>query len=395
MAYKLSSEASRAAQLAQALRSSEQRISLAAEAANMGFWSRESAHTDLWATDQWRALFGFASSDRLHLDDVLQRLHPDDREITRQRLANAFQGDGHYQSEYRVLLPNGQVRWVATNGRIEVNGRGEPLRLQGVSLDITKRKQAELEAQAHRGEVAHLLRVANLGELSSSLAHELKQPLSAILNNAQAAQLFLAGDVRDMEPIRDILRDIVTDDERANEVIERLHALLRKGEYQPAALAPAELIQSVLKLLHHELIFRAVRVVTELDSNMPLIRGDRVQLQQVLINLISNGMDAVSVSAGNARTLTLRASRPEAAAIKFSVADAGSGIAPGCEEKIFEPYYTTKPRGLGLGLSLSRSIVLAHGGNMWAENRHSLGATIHFTVPTYDESPPKSLKAEI
>jgi two-component system sensor kinase FixL len=384
MAYELSREASRAVQLAQALRSSEQRITLAAEAANMGFWSRESAHTDLWATDQWRALFGFGSADRLHLDDVLQRLHPDDREITLQRLANAYQGDGHYQSEYRVLLPNGQIRWVATNGRIEPNGRGEPVRLQGVSLDITQRKQAELEAQAHRGEVAHLLRVASLGELSSSLTHELKQPLSAILSNAQAAQLFLAaGDACDLDPVRDILRDIVADDQRASEVIERLHTLLRKGEFQLQPLAAGDLIQSVLKLMHHELTARTIQVVADLLSDIPLIRGDRVQLQQVLINLLLNGADAVSGASENARTLTLRADPIEGDAITFSVADTGEGIVPGCEEKIFEPYYTTKPRGLGLGLSLSRSIVLAHGGRMWAENRIPGGAMIHFTVPRW------------
>jgi two-component system sensor kinase FixL len=396
MGYELGSDASRAAQLAQALHSSEQRIGLAAEAANMGFWSRESAHPDMWATDQWRALFGFASADRLHLDDVLQRLHPDDREVTRQRLADALQGDGHYQSEYRVLLPNGQMRWVATNGRVELDRRGQPVRLQGVSMDITRRKQAEMEAEAHRDEVAHLLRVANLGELSSSLAHELKQPLSAILSNAQAAQLFLAGDARDLEPIRDILRDIVTDDERANEVIERLHGLLRKGEFQPQPLAAGELIQSVLKLMHHELMTRHIRVVADLNSDTPLVRGDRVQLQQVLINLVLNGADAVSGTAESVRILTLRADPIEADAITFSVADTGNGIIPGCEEKIFEPYYTTKPRGLGLGLSLSRSIVRAHGGRMWAENRGSEGATIHFTVPRWrDELPLESLMAKI
>ena len=180
-------DALRAVKLGRALRARDQQISLAAEAANLGFWSRDFEREDFWASDKWRALFGFTSSETLNLDKFLQRLHPNDRETTLQALANAYQGDGSYQTEHRVLLPDGQVRWFACQGRLELNSEDQPLRLQGISLDITRRKLAELEAQAHRNEAAHLLRVASLGELSSALAHELKQPLTAILSNVQAA----------------------------------------------------------------------------------------------------------------------------------------------------------------------------------------------------------------
>jgi two-component system, LuxR family, sensor kinase FixL len=383
MGYELGGEALRATQLARSLRTSEQQVTLAAEAAHLGFWFRESARDEFWASDQWRALFGFTTSERLHLDNFLKRLHPDDREMTRQTLANAYQSKS-YQMEYRVLLPDGQMRWIASQGRVELNDDGLPARLQGISLDITHRKQADMDAQAHRSEVAHLLRVASVGELSSALAHELKQPLSAILSNAQAAQLFLARDRCDLEEIRNILRDIVMDNERAGEVINRLHALLKKGEFRPQTLAVNELIEEVLKLMNHELRARAVRVVRELGADLPSIRVDRVQLQQVLINLILNAGDAMERVAGNARTLTLRSCQTEAFAVRISVVDTGGGIPPGGEEKIFEPYYTTKSQGLGLGLSLSRSIVLAHEGRLWAEN-HEGGAAFHVTIPKCTE----------
>jgi len=250
-------------------------------------------------------------------------------------------------------------------------------------LDITQRKQAELEAQEHRGEVARLLRAASLGELSSALAHELNQPLAAILYNAQAAQLFLARGEFDMEEIRHILGDIVTDDQRASEVIRRLRALLTKGEFQPQLLDANELIQEVLKLMNHDLIARKVGVITQFTPGLPSIRGDRVQLQQVLINLILNAGDAMSQRPRHVRTLTLGSCRVTGAGVEISVADTGSGIPPGGEEKIFEPYHTTKPQGLGLGLSLSRSIVFAHGGRLWAENRAGGGAVFHCTIPEW------------
>jgi two-component system sensor kinase FixL len=384
MGYELGGEALRAARLAGDLRARDQQMTFAAEAASLGFWFREFAGDEFWGSDQWRVLFGFTRSEQVGLDTFLQRLHPDDREITRQTLNNAYQGDGRYDIEYRVLLPNGQIRWIASRGRAELNNRGQPVRLQGVSLDITRRMQAELEAQEHRSEVAHLLRVASLGELSSALAHELKQPLSAILSNAQAAQFSLARNTCDLETIRAILRDIVMDNERASEVIDRLRRLLKKSDFDPRPLDANELIQEVLRLLNHDLTARSVRVVGEFGDGLPSIRGDRVQLQQVLINLILNAGDAMSQSRG-ARTLTIRSGRIDVDAIEMSVADTGGGIRPGHEEKIFEPYHTTKPQGLGLGLSLSRSIVLAHGGSMWAENRTSGGATFHFTIPRWKE----------
>jgi two-component system sensor kinase FixL len=211
----------------------------------------------------------------------------------------------------------------------------------------------------------------------------LNQPLTAILSNAQAAQRFLAQEKSDPAEIRDILQDIVADDQRASEVIRRLRTLLKKGEFQPQALDVNELMQEVLKLMQHDLTTREVAVVTEFAAGLPPVRGDRVQLQQVLINLVLNASDAMTLTAAAERKLTLRSLPGESRAIQISVSDTGSGFAPGAKEKIFEPYHTTKAEGLGLGLSLSRSIITAHGGHLWAENRTEGGATFHFTLPEW------------
>lgn len=251
-----------------------------------------------------------------------------------------------------------------------------------------RRARAEVEAQQHRNEVARLTRFATLGELSAALAHELNQPLAAILSNAQAAQRFLAQEKSDPAEIRDILQDIVADDQRASEVIRRLRTLLKKGEFQPQALAVNELLQEVLRLMHGDLTARAVAVVTDLADALPPVRGDRVQLQQVLINLVLNAGDAMAQTAAGARTLTLRSGRGAGGGIQISVSDTGSGLPPGGEEKIFEPYHTTKAEGLGLGLSLSRSILLAHGGRLWAENQPGGGAVFYFTLAEWKEVRP-------
>ena len=256
------------------------------------------------------------------------------------------------------------------------------LAIEDVTLEKMHNKEAEMEAQQRRDEVAHLLRVASVGELSSALAHELNQPLSAILFDAQAAQTFMGHGQFDPDEVRSILRDIVTNDQRASQVISRLRKLLQKSEFEPEKLEANELIKEVLKLMNHDLTARAVRVATEFGAGLPSVLGDRVQLQQVLINLILNACDAMSQPTEKARTLTLR-SRREDGSVQISVADTGSGIQRGDEEKIFERYHTTKPQGLGLGLSLSRAIMLAHGGRLWADKHAVGGATFHFTIPEW------------
>jgi two-component system, LuxR family, sensor kinase FixL len=379
MAYELAGDALRAEQLARDLRVRDEELALATEAASIGVWSRDFARHEFWATDHWRTQHGFANADPLDLDVFLQRLHPDDRELTRQTFIARDRTPGRQQIQYRVPLPGGQIRWIASQCRVEFNRDGKAIRMRGVSLDITQVKQLSLDLEARHVEISHLLRAASLGEFSAGLAHELKQPLTAILSNAQAAQRFLARDNYDLGQIRDILRDIVAADRRANDVINALRLFLNKTEFAPAALDANTLVADVLKMMISDLTARGVRFVTEF-SDLPSIRGDRVQLQQVLINLIVNAGDAMVERPQNLRVLTLRTSRAEDY-VQISVADTGCGIPPGREEKIFEPYHSTKPQGLGVGLSLSRSIVLAHGGRLWAQNQSTGGAVFHVTIP--------------
>ncbi len=381
MGYELSREALRAGQLDSDLIESEQRMAMAAEATNLGIWSRDLASNEIWATDKWRELFGFTQSERLELDGLLQRLHPEDREAVRHAPAQALERGGRYEAEYRVLLPDGRSRWIASRAALERASGGKPVRMRGVSLDITERKLAEVEAQQQRLELAHLSRVTMLGELSGSMAHELNQPLTAILSNAQAAQRFLAHDPVDLDEVREILVDIVEQDNRAGEIIRRLRLFLKKGEVQQQPLDINEVVEEVLKLIRSDLVNQGVATHTALAPALPTVNGDRVQLQQVLLNLVMNACDAVNGNAPAERRVIVRTESSGGEGVRVSVSDLGAGIASSHLEQVFEPFFTTKVHGLGLGLSVCRTIITAHGGKLWAANNPDRGASFHFTLP--------------
>jgi two-component system, LuxR family, sensor kinase FixL len=249
-------------------------------------------------------------------------------------------------------------------------------------VDITERKLAELEAARQRHDLAHLARVTTVGELSSSLAHELTHPVTAILSNAQAAQRFLANDDVDLDEIREILNDIVTQDQRAGEVIHGLRLLLKKGEPQKQCddVDLNEVVRDVVNLMRGDLINRNVTVDTDLAQNLPAITGDRVQLQQVLLNLALNGCDAMADYNSPERRLLI-ASQWENGAVRVSVSDSGCGIPEEKMEQVFERFFTTKKKGMGLGLSVCRTIIDAHRGKIWATNNGGCGATFHFSLP--------------
>jgi C4-dicarboxylate-specific signal transduction histidine kinase len=254
--------------------------------------------------------------------------------------------------------------------------------VRGATSDITDRMQADMEATLHRNELAHLSRVVMLGQLSGSIAHELNQPLTAILSNAQAALRFMDSESVDLETLREILRDIADDDIRAGETILRLRALFERGETRNDPIHSNALAIEVLRLLRSDLISRNIAVTTELRPDLPLIQGDRVQLQQVLFNLVFNACEAMASGSAATRVLLIRtAMAVDARHVVVSVVDGGPGIAPDQLEKIFEPFVTSKRFGVGLGLVISRNIVSAHGGRLWAFNNEGHGATFSFTIP--------------
>ena len=520
MSWELSLDARRAAQLGRDLRESEQQMAMATEAANLGVWVRDLTRNTILASDRWRLLFGFTPAERLDLEKFLQRLHPDDREIFRQAVAKATNGDGRYEAEFRVMLPDGGMRWVISRGQVEFNSGGKAVRVRGVSVDITERKRTEEasrnaneltaaifnsvpgllylytedgrlirwnrqhevmtgysaeellnfrieewfdeenrlklaqefpkifsegytqvemslilknkqkmsvfatgsklildgkphmvgiavdisarkrteeELAQHRTELSHLSRVATMSELSSSLAHELNQPLAIILTNAQAAQRLLAQNPPDVAETREILADIVNEDYRAGEVIRRLRAHLKPGQTQRRPLSVNEIIEEVLRIGRSDLIGRGVTVHTALAESAPQVLGDRIQLQQVLLNLILNASDAMAGNPPAQRHLTIATAHRDGW-VRISVSDNGCGL-PAEPERIFQPFYTTKKDGLGLGLPICRSIATAHQGRLWAESnelaesspaspRAGKGTTLHLELPAETEPNP-------
>ena len=253
-------------------------------------------------------------------------------------------------------------------------------RVLAIVRDITDRRRAQLEADANRRELAHLSRVAMLGEMSGTLAHELSQPLAAVLSNAQAARLMLDHAAPDLEQLRLTLDDIIRNDRRAGAVIDRLRALLRKGDIALQPIDPNDVVKEVIDLAYGELTSRRVAVRSDLPSGLPLVLGDRIQLQQVVLNLLLNGCDAMSGTPASDRQLTLSTSTNEGV-VEIVVSDRGSGIAHDQLERVFEPFVTFREQGLGLGLAISRSIVTAHGGSIRAENNADGGATFRCSLP--------------
>jgi two-component system sensor kinase FixL len=386
MSLELSNEVLHAAQLTHRLqaseaelRLSEQRMALAASAAELGLWEWDIARDEIWSTDKGRALFGIDAQECVSFERFLNTLYPEDREPVAQAVQKALEGGGDYESEYRIMLPDGKLRWIAARGGIDMPP-GTALRMHGVTLDITRRKQAELEVERHRSELAHLSRVTLLGELSGSLAHELSQPLAAILSNAQAAQRFLAQGAPGLAEVRDILDDIVDEDKRAGEVIHRLRLLLKKGESRHQRLDINTAVREVLKLVRGDLLNHKITLKVDLAPQLPAVNGDTVQIQQVMLNLLINGCEAMADAKPTNRRLRIR-SLHAGGVVRISVADQGRGIAAGDLEKIFEPFFTTKTQGMGMGLAICRTIITAHGGQLWAEGNNDRGTSFHFTLP--------------
>jgi PAS domain S-box-containing protein len=491
----------------ESLRDTEERMTLTAESANLGLWQRD-VHTDqVWATEACRRLLGMDPVATLTPQSLIDVCHPDDRQRVMQACEAAVAQGKSGELEYRVMHPDGRVRWILDRARTVCDDTGKPLRMSGVVMDITARKQAEealreseeryrnvvetqtemicrftpdttltfvngaycrffersreqlvgtkfidlvpasgrdsvlrqveslavsprtqiyehevlrpdgsigwqqwsdhaivdaegrtvelqgigrditslkraeLDAEERRKEVTHLTRVAILGELSGALAHELNQPLTAILSNAQAAQRLLARTPVDLDEVREILSDIGDDDKRAGKVINRLRALMKRGEAKLLPLNLNDLANEVLELAHSELVERNVAVVTRLTPDLPDIRGDRVQLQQVLLNLIMNACEAMTCNGVVDRSLEVSTGHDGNGCLQLMVADHGPGIPSELIDRIFEPFMTTKAQGLGLGLSICHSIVAAHNGRLCGVNNPDRGASFVVSLP--------------
>jgi len=312
-------------------------------------------------------------------------------EITKKVTANyrlCLEAGTPIEFDDELNLPGG-VRHFHSNLIPMRNADGRIHRIVGACLDTTKQKLAEAQVRQNLDEIAHLNRVAAMGELTGSLAHELNQPLAAILSNAQAASRLLGQESVDVQQVRACLMDIIADDKRAGEVIQRLRALLRRGRSEAAAIDLNDVVADVIRLVRNDALLRQVTITFEPFAGLPPVVGDRVQIYQVVLNLIVNGLEAVAEQPqGNRQVLVHTAASEDG--VQLTVEDSGGGISEPDFDRLFKPFFSTKRDGLGMGLSISRSIVHAHGGRIWAENGAGSGAIFRCVLPAAQHAPAAS-----
>lgn len=518
MGFELSYDIIRAAQTARqlmisetALRESEERMSLAAEAGNLGLWVRDILNDQLWMTEKGRELFGFAKSEALDFHRFLKAVHSEDRERIERAVLHALASGGDFEGEYRVVLPGGKVRWLAGFGRVEskdgkptfmrgVNrditlrkqaedahresearfqtvanvapvmiwmsgpdkegiffnkgwleftgrtveqelgegwlegvhaedlancldvcgtafGKREPFTVEyrlrrkdgeyrwlldtgtprfepddtflgyiGSCLDITERRQAELDHQRQSLELARVGRLAVMGELAASLAHEVNNPLGAMVTNASAGQRLLSHGQLQTDELRELLADIVADGQRAREVVQGIRNMVRKTEATHLLVDMKDIIRDLLRIVRADAVARKISLVAEVDANPGVVMANPVQLLQVLLNLTMNAFEALSVMRAEARRVVIRAERVQDGKICVSVRDAGPGFPNGLADQLFEPFFSTKTEGTGMGLAIARSIVETHGGTLSAENCADGGALFTICLPEAREA---------
>jgi len=371
-----------------ALSESAQRYRLARVAGKVGLWhwdlenDRMVAEPDLTEMLGYGALQSEIGDWRTHIHhDDLPSLHAAARAHTRGQTSS-------FEVQHRMIDSEGNVRWFLSRGQAILGDDDRATRMIGTMTDITDRKhsdderaQARQEVQEQKVELAHLGRAATVGALSGALAHELNQPLSAVLNNAQAGQQILKTLPVDMKEIGELLLDVERDARRAGEIIHRLRTLLSRGERRFDPVDLNNVVNDVLLLAQSDLVRRSVRVVRAPLPHTATIVADPVQLQQVVLNLVSNASDAMTEIEPRDRVVVIVLSTRDKGAVRLSISDRGCGFSEAHGELLFKPFFTTKRTGLGLGLSISRSIVEAHGGKLWAETNHGGGATFHMEFP--------------
>ena len=371
----------------QALRESEERMRLAADAANLGIWEWDLGNDEVWATNARRALLGWPASGKITFEDFISRVHPDDRNRIREIIDDAIDEGKDFDSEYRLVLPDGMVRWMATRGSVHFDKDRRPARVLGISIDITARKQAEIEAKQRRDELSHLSRVALIGEMSASIAHELNQPLAGIASNASAGQRFIDRGNIDLQEIRDLLTDISADARRASDVMRQIRGMIRKEQTPRQRINLNDIVMNVVHMVGPDALLHSCELKTSLDERSPTVEADPIQMQQVLVNLIMNAFDAMREIPVPRRKVEIATQQNGDGTVCTSVRDYGAGISGETSERMFEQFFTTKTEGLGMGLAIVRSIVESHGGKIEAENVEGAGARFSFILPTSPEIP--------
>jgi C4-dicarboxylate-specific signal transduction histidine kinase len=366
-----------------ALRRTEAYLLDAQRLAHSGSWAwnvttREVLH---WSAECFR-LYGFDRKIGLpSWEQWGQRIHPEDRHKRQQTVEEAIRQKTDYELNYRIVLPDCTVRYIRSVAHPVFSASGDLVEFVGTAVDVTEQKRADEGRERLRlleADLAHMNRVSMMGELTASLAHEIKQPIAAAVSNAEACLLWLARDQPDLGEMREAATEMVKEARRAAEITNRVRSLFKKEEIKREILDFNEIIADTVSLIREEADRHSISVRTELDAELPRVSGDRVQLQQVLINLMLNGREAMKVIGGE---LVIRSQRDEEGRALISVSDMGVGLPAEKADQIFTPFFTTKSQGTGMGLAISRSIVVSHGGRLWATANSGQGATFYFTLP--------------
>ena len=331
-----------------------------------------------WSEESFR-IFGYDKTLSPTTDMVLQRIHPEDRALVKSTVDLASKEGKDIDLEHRLLMPDGSIKNIHVLAHVALDEAGQ-LEFNGAVMDITAAKRAEEELHKARTELAHVARVTTLGELTASIAHEVNQPLSGIMTRASAALRWLSGESPNVEKARETLRQIVEATHRASDVVGSVRAMFNKDTLDKSAVDINKLIQSVLGLVYFDLRQNSIESQIHLGEAVPSVIGSEVQLQQVILNLIMNAIE--SMSAVEPRVLTIKSESNGDDKVRISVADTGSGIDPSHLHRIFDPLFTTKARGMGMGLSICRSIIESHQGRIWVAGDTSSGAIFQIELPT-------------
>jgi PAS domain S-box-containing protein len=350
-----------------------------------GSWSWDALTGEqTWSEETFR-IFGYGMDVRPTLEMVLARVHPDDVPLVQQQIERASSEAKRFDFEHRLLMPDGAVKHVDVAVHAVRDQAGQ-LDFTGTVMDVTAAKRAEEALRNAQAELANVTRVTTLGELAASIAHEVNQPLTAVVSNAEACRRWLNRSIPNLDEARSALESIIKNGHRAGEVTRRIRALLNRTDTPKTQLDINEVVDEAIALVHHDLAGHRASVRTELADALPPVNGDRIQLQQVIVNLVANGIEAMETIATRPRVLVIRTQQDETHNVLVAVTDCGVGIATDQADKLFDAFFTTKSSGMGMGLSICRSIIEAHGGRLWASPNAGPGATFQFALPPYADA---------
>lgn len=367
-----------------ALREREARFRLLSDVAPVMVWMSGRDKGCTYFNKPWLAFTGRPLASELG-DGWSEGVHPGDLQACLDTYVRAFDARQEFRMEYRLRRADGEYSWVLDTGVPRLDGDGTFEGYIGSCVDITEQKRSAEETQQLRDQLARVGRCVTLGELAASIAHEVNQPLCGIVSNAQSVQRVLGKVPVDMTEVCDAVGDIVADGQRASAILGRIRALLQKSTAERSALDVDEVVHEVCRVIRSEALRRSVVMTLELARRLPRVQGDRVQLQQVVLNLMTNGMDAMDRVAPEYRELVVRSSVGETGNVTVAVTDVGKGFEGQAPHQLFKALYTTKPDSIGMGLAICKSIIDSHGGQIWASQNARWGATFSFSLPCIPE----------